>query len=81
MMNVKRVISAIERDYIISNLRKDKRIDGRDLWEYRDIDINVDMVQSAEGSADVSLGETRIISGLSGRIGSWISNPGNKMGL
>jgi len=69
MMNVKRVISAIERDYILNNLKKDKRIDGRDLWQYRDIDISVDMVQSAEGSADVSLGETRIISGLKYEVG------------
>ena len=70
MMNVKRVISAIERDYILNNLKKDKRIDGRDLWQYRDIDISVDMVQSAEGSADVSLGETRIISGLKYEVGA-----------
>ena len=70
MMNVKRVISAIERDYILNNLKKDKRIDGRDLWEYRDINISVDMVQSAEGSADVSLGETRIISGLKYEVGT-----------
>lgn len=70
MMNVKRVVSAIERDYILSNLKKDKRIDGRDLWEYRDINIDVDMVESAEGSADVTLGETRIISGLKYEVGA-----------
>ena len=69
MMNVKRVISAIERDYILNNLKKDKRIDGRDLWEYRDFHINVDVVKSAEGSADVTLGDTRIISGLKYEVG------------
>lgn len=70
MMNVKRVISAIEHDYILNNLKKDKRIDGRDLWEYRDFNLNVDMVKSAEGSADVTLGETRIISGLKYEVGA-----------
>ncbi|MFX1276643.1 MAG: exosome complex protein Rrp42 [Promethearchaeota archaeon] len=69
MMNVKRVISAIERDYILNNLKKEKRIDGRDLWEYRDFKVNVDMVKSAEGSSDVTLGETRIITGLKYEVG------------
>ena len=61
MMDVKRVISSIERRYIINNLKKEERIDGRGLWDYRDFKIDSDMIASAEGSADVSLGETRII--------------------
>ncbi|MFX1337506.1 MAG: exosome complex protein Rrp42 [Promethearchaeota archaeon] len=69
MMDVKRVISTIERKYIINNLKKEERVDGRGLWEYRDFKINTDMVASAEGSADVSLGETRIITGLKYDVG------------
>ncbi|MFX1238269.1 MAG: RNA-binding protein [Promethearchaeota archaeon] len=70
MENVKRVISAIERKYVSDNLKKDKRIDGRDLWEYRDINIKAALIKSAEGSSDVSLGESRIISGLKYEIGA-----------
>ena len=64
MMNVKRVISAIERKYILNNLKREERIDGRGLWDYRDYSIKADIIKSAEGSADVSLGDTRIITGL-----------------
>ena len=69
MMDVKRVISTIERKYIINNLKKEERIDGRGLWEYRDFKIDADMIASAEGSADVTLGETRIITGLKYDVG------------
>lgn len=69
MMDVKRVISTIERKYIINNLKKEERIDGRGLWEYREFKIDADIVASAEGSADVMLGETRIITGLKYDVG------------
>ncbi|MFW9998970.1 MAG: exosome complex protein Rrp42 [Candidatus Hodarchaeota archaeon] len=69
MMDVRRIISKIEREYIVSNLRKEERIDGRGLWEYRDFQINPDIIASAEGSADVSLGDTRIITGLKYEVG------------
>ena len=64
MMDVKRIVSKIERDYIVSNLKKEERIDNRGLWEYREFQIKSDTIASAEGSADVSLGDTRIITGL-----------------
>jgi len=69
MMNVKRIVSRIEKNYITSNLKKEQRIDGRGLWEYRKFKIESDTIASAEGSADVSLGDTRIITGLKYDIG------------
>ncbi len=69
MMDVKRIISKIERDYIFSNLKKEERIDDRGLWEYRNFQIKSDVIASAEGSADVSLGKTRIITGLKYEVG------------
>jgi len=69
MMDVKRVISKIEKNYIINNLKKQERIDGRGLWDYREFKIQSDIISSAEGSADVSLGETRIITGLKYDVG------------
>jgi len=69
MMDVKRLISKIERNYIKSNLLKEERIDERGLWEYRDFKIRSDIISSAEGSADVSLGDTRIITGLKYEVG------------
>ncbi|MFX1374879.1 MAG: exosome complex protein Rrp42 [Promethearchaeota archaeon] len=69
MMDVKRIVSRIEKNYIKSNLKKEERIDGRGLWEYRDFKVKSDTIASAEGSADVSLGDTRIITGLKYEIG------------
>ena len=70
MMDIKRIISKIERDYIKSNLKKEERIDGRGLWEYREFQIKNDIIESAEGSADVNLGETKIITGLKYEVGA-----------
>lgn len=69
MMDIKRVISTIEKNYIKNNLKKEERIDGRGLWEYRNFIINTDKIASAEGSSDVSLGDTRIITGIKYDIG------------
>ncbi|MHA1343442.1 MAG: exosome complex protein Rrp42 [Promethearchaeota archaeon] len=68
-MDVKRVISTIEKKYIIKSLKNENRIDGRGLLEYREFKIKADTISSAEGSSDVSLGDTRIITGLKYDIG------------
>ena len=78
MMNVKRIVSRIEKNYITSNLKKEQRIDGRGLWEYRKFKIESDTIASAEGSADVSLGDTRIITGLKYDIGEPFSDLPNE---
>jgi exosome complex component RRP42 len=70
MMDVKRVISTIEKRYIQNNLKKEERIDGRGLWDFRDFKITPNIIASAEGSADVELGNTRIITGLKYDIGA-----------
>jgi len=70
MMDVRRIISKIEKNYIKSNLKRGERIDGRGLWEYRDFKIESDTIASAEGSADVLLGDTRIITGLKYDVGT-----------
>ncbi len=69
MMDVKRIVSRIEKNYIKSNLRKEERIDGRGLWDYREFKIRSDIICSAEGSADVLLGDTRIMTGLKYDVG------------
>jgi len=69
MMNIRRVISTIERNYIVNNLKNEERIDGRGLWDYREWKIKHNLVASAEGSADVRLGDTRIITGLKYEVG------------
>ncbi|MHA1350088.1 MAG: exosome complex protein Rrp42, partial [Promethearchaeota archaeon] len=70
MMNIKRVISTIEKNYILSNLKKGERIDGRDLWQYRDWNVKSNVIASAEGSAEVSLGKTKVITGVKYDVGT-----------
>ena len=70
MMNIKRVISTIEKNYILSNLKKGERLDGRDLWQQRDISVKSNVIASAEGSSEVSLGKTRVITGLKYDVGA-----------
>ncbi len=69
-MSIKKVISTIEKKYITNNLKKGKRIDERDLWEYRKFNVTADIISCAEGSADVSLGDTRIMTGLKYDVGT-----------
>jgi exosome complex component RRP42 len=70
MMNIKRVISTIEKNYILSNLKKGERIDGRDLWQHRDWNVKSNVIASAEGSAEVSLGKTKVITGVKYDVGA-----------
>jgi exosome complex component RRP42 len=64
------VISEIERDYINSLLEQNKRIDGREFNQVRDVKFEIDLVKKAEGSAIVTLGGSKIIVGVKAQLGS-----------
>ena len=62
-----------QRGYFIENLRKEqmlqllakgKRLDDRGLLDYRPLKIEVGVIEKAEGSAKVSLGDTQVIAGV-----------------
>ncbi len=78
MMDIKRVISTIEKNYIKNNLKKEERIDGRGLWDYRDFNIKTNTIASAEGSSEVTLGDTKIITGIKYEIGEPFPDLPNK---
>jgi len=63
------VVSEIERERMSALLRSGKRIDGRDFDEFRPIKIVPGVVSKAEGSAEVWLGETRVITGVKVNVG------------
>jgi exosome complex component RRP42 len=65
-----RVISEIERNYIISIADKGKRLDNRGFEDYREIKIETDMIKKAEGSALVTLGDTKVLVGVKADIGA-----------
>jgi exosome complex component RRP42 len=63
-------ISHIDRDFISDLLRKGERLDGRGFAEYRDLEIEANIVAAkAEGSALVRLGDTSVVAGVKVLVG------------
>ncbi|MBI2078645.1 MAG: exosome complex protein Rrp42 [Euryarchaeota archaeon] len=58
------VLSQITKDYIVTLADSGKRLDGRPFDAYRNIRIKVGHIQKAEGSAEVWLGNTRVLAGV-----------------
>ncbi len=58
------VMAGIMRDHIINLLKEGKRVDGRGLEDYRDLEIKVNVIEKAEGSAWVRLGNTQVLVGI-----------------
>jgi len=63
------VMAGIMRDHILSLLKEGKRIDGRALEDYRDLEVKVNVIEKAEGSAWVKLGNTQVLVGIKVDIG------------
>jgi exosome complex component RRP42 len=52
------------KEYILELAKKGVRDDGRKLLNYRDIKIEYDISNNAEGSAAVTMGKTRVVCGV-----------------
>lgn len=63
------IISSITKEYIQKLAENGKRIDGRAPDQYRNITIKKNVVNSAEGSAQVNLGDTSVIVGVKMEVG------------
>jgi len=63
------IIPEITRECITDLINNNKREDGRDLDEYRDIFIETGIISKAEGSARVKIGNSQIIVGIKPQIG------------
>jgi exosome complex component RRP42 len=62
-------IRTVTEDYIKDLLDKGIREDGRELTSYRNISIRKGVIPSAEGSAEVMLGNTKVLAGVKLGIG------------
>ena len=60
----------ISKSYLSELLKKDQRMDGRKLDEYRKISIETGISKNAEGSARVKLGDTEVIVGIKMEVGT-----------
>lgn len=64
------VISEIEKDHILFLLEQNKRSDNRELNQIREVNIETHYVGKAEGSAVVTLGDTKLIVGVKAILGT-----------
>ncbi len=69
-MTDRTIIAEIEKSYLMSLLDSGRRADGRDFDEFRPIKIEFNYVPKAEGSALVTLGQTKVIAGVKAIIGT-----------
>ena len=63
------IVPVIKRDYITRLAEQGKRIDGRSFNQYRSIEIETNVVNKAEGSARVKIGNTQVLCGIKMDIG------------
>ncbi|MES2155890.1 MAG: exosome complex protein Rrp42 [bacterium] len=57
-------LSLIKKDFIRSLVKDGKREDGRGFDEHRKLDIQVNYVSRAQGSARIRLGNTQVVAGV-----------------
>lgn len=62
-MKINILSSSIKRD-IIDNLKENKRLDNREFYQHRELEIETGVIEKANGSARVKLGDTEVIAGI-----------------
>jgi len=58
------VVETIKRNQLVEALAKGKRLDGRSLNELRKLEIKTHVIEKANGSAMVTLGNTQVLAGV-----------------
>jgi len=58
------VVETIKKNQIVEALSKGKRLDGRGLNELRKLEIKTHVIEKANGSAMVTLGDTQVLAGV-----------------
>lgn len=62
-------IRTVTEDYIKDLIMKGQREDGREPMSYRDIQIKLGVIPNAEGSAQVTFGNTKVLAGVKLGVG------------
>lgn len=58
------VLPLLRKEFLVDLAKEGRREDERKLEEYRPIDIQANLIDKAEGSAQVTLGGTRVLAGI-----------------
>ncbi len=75
------VIPSLRKETLMKLVGSGKRADGRGLLEFRKLDIKVNVVKTADGSALVSLGNTKVIAGVKFELGKPFEDTPNEGNL
>ena len=71
------LVSTVKRDYIVDLARQDKRTDARVLDQYREVSVEIGLIENAQGSALVKIGNTQVLVGIKMDIGEPFSDSPN----
>jgi exosome complex component RRP42 len=71
------IVPEITRKSIVELIENGERADSRSLDEYRDISVEIGVIEKAEGSARVKIGNTQLIVGIKPQLGSPFSDTPN----
>lgn len=64
------IVSRLKRKKIEEVLEASTRMDGRGLFDYRDMEIKTNFLEKAEGSAEIRLGKTHVVIGVKAGLGT-----------
>jgi exosome complex component RRP42 len=71
-------ISRLKKDYLFNLALKGQREDGRGFDEVRDLIVETNVIDKAEGSAKVLLGDTQVLVGVKLQVGSPFADSADK---
>ena len=71
------IVPEIIKESVTNLVKNGERTDGRAFDEYREISLETGVIEKAEGSARVKIGNTQIVIGAKPQIGSPFSDTPN----
>ena len=70
VINMVHIVPEIIKESVINLVQAGKRTDGRAFDDYREISLETGIIEKAEGSARVKIGNTQIMIGIKPQIGT-----------
>lgn len=77
-MNTPAMVVRVKQKRIAELIAHGKRLDERGLNDYRDVQLEVGVIERAEGSARIRLGKTEVMVGIKTEIGTPFSDTPNE---
>ncbi|CAN5582961.1 exosome complex protein Rrp42 [soil metagenome] len=75
------IVEQLRKQQMLEALSRGKRLDGRNFESYRDFEIEVGIIDKANGSAKVKLGNTEVLAGVKVETGEPFEGLENKGAL